>query len=84
MFCFGVLGYLIMKFDVNPAAIVLALILGPIGEKGLRRALLLSGENPAILLSTPICWGLLFLCVFGIFSPVIMKKMEQAMGAKAE
>lgn len=37
MFAFGVLGYLIKKFDLNPAAIVLALILGPIGEKGLRR-----------------------------------------------
>ena len=84
MFAFGVLGYLIKKFDLNPAAIVLALILGPIGEKGLRRALLLSGGNPAILLSTPICWGLLFLCIFGIFSPDIMKKMERAMEAKSE
>ena len=63
---------------------MLALSLGPIGEKGLRRALLLSGGNPAILLSTPICWGLLFLCIFGIFSPVIMKKMERAMEAKSE
>ncbi|MCD7908959.1 MAG: tripartite tricarboxylate transporter permease, partial [Clostridium sp.] len=49
MFAFGVLGYLIKKFDLNPAAIVLALILGPIAEKGLRRALILSGENPANL-----------------------------------
>ena len=81
MFAFGVLGYLIKKFDLNPAAIVLALILGPIGEKGLRRALLLSGGNPSILLSTPICWGLLVLCIFGIFSPIIMKKVEQSMGA---
>lgn len=79
MFAFGVLGYLIKKFNLNPAAIVLALILGPIGEKGLRRALLLSGGNPSILLSTPICWGLLVLCVFGIFSPIIMKKVETAM-----
>lgn len=82
MFAFGVLGYLIKKFSLNPAAIVLALILGPIGEKGLRRALLLSGGNPAILLSTPICWVLVALCIFGIFSPIVMKKVERSMGAE--
>ena len=38
MMIFGVLGYLVRKFDLNPAAIVLALILGPIGENGLRRS----------------------------------------------
>ena len=36
MMIFGVLGYLLRKFDLNNAAVVLALILGPIGEKGLR------------------------------------------------
>lgn len=79
MFAFGILGFLIKKFDLNPAAIVLALILGPIGEKGLRRALLLNNGNPSVLLSTPICWILLILCIFGIFSPIIMKKLENKM-----
>ena len=58
MMIFGVLGYLVRKFDLNPAAIVLALILGPIGENGLRRSLRLSGGSPAILFSTPLCWVL--------------------------
>ena len=51
MMIFGVLGYLVRKFDLNPAAIVLALILGPIGENGLRRSLRLSGGSPAIPVS---------------------------------
>ena len=38
MLIFGVIGYLMRKFDLNTAAVVLALILGPIGEKGLRNA----------------------------------------------
>ena len=33
MCIFGVIGYLVRKFDLNAAAIVLGLILGPIGEK---------------------------------------------------
>lgn len=56
MFIFGMIGYLVRKLDLNAAAIVLALILGPIGETGLRRSLVLSGGNPAILFSTPLCW----------------------------
>ena len=77
MMIFGVLGYFFRKFDLNPAAVVLALILGPLGEKGLRRSLMLSGGNPAILFSTPICWVLMVMCIFGILSPVFMARMEK-------
>ena len=77
MMIFGVLGYLGRKFDLNPAAIVLALILGPIGEHGLRRSLRLSGGSPAILFSTPLCWVLIALCVFGVCSPIFMNRMEK-------
>lgn len=77
MMIFGVLGYLIRKFDLNNAAVVLALILGPIGEKGLRRSLTLSKGDPGILFSTPICWVLIGLCIFGILSPILMNHMEK-------
>lgn len=77
MFIFGVIGYLVRKFGLNNAAIVLALILGPIGERGLRRSLELSDGNPSILFSSPICWLLIILCIFGILSPIFMNKMEK-------
>lgn len=77
MMIFGVLGYFFRKFDLNPAAVVLALILGPLGEKGLRRSLLISKGNPAILFSTPICWVLVIMCIFGILSPLLMDHMEK-------
>ena len=77
MLIFGVIGWLARKFGLNNAAIVLALILGPIGEKGLRRSLLLSGGDPKILFSTPVCWVLIILCVLGILSPVLMDKMSK-------
>lgn len=77
MMIFGIIGYMVRKFGLNAAAIVLAMILGPIGEKGLRRSLVLSGGNPAILFSTPLCWVLIGLCVFGILSPIFMSRMEK-------
>ena len=49
MFIFGIIGYFVRKFDLNAAAIVLGLILGPIGENGLRRSLYLSDGDPTIL-----------------------------------
>jgi len=85
MLIFGVIGYLVRKFGLNNAAIVLALILGPIGEKGLRISLMLSEYEPSflILFSTPICWLLIIMCVIGIASPVFMDRMN-AKAKKAE
>lgn len=83
MLIFGILGYLVRKFGLNNAAIVLALILGPIGEKGLRRSLALSGGDFGILFSTPICWVLIALSIFGVFSPLIMAKFEKKSVADA-
>ena len=78
MFIFGVVGYLMRKLNLNTAAVVLALILGPIGEKGLRRSLTLSNGDISILFSTPICIGLIVLSLLSVFSPIMMKKLKKS------
>ncbi|MDY3115577.1 MAG: tripartite tricarboxylate transporter permease [Sutterella sp.] len=77
MLIFGVLGYLVRKFGLNAAAIVLGLILGPIGENGLRRSLMLSDGDWSILFSTPVCWIMIVLCVLGVLSPLLMERWER-------
>ena len=84
MLIFGVLGYLMRKFDLNTAAVVLALILGPIGEKGLRNALRISDGNIGILFSSVVCWVLIALCIFGILSPIFMARLEKKATEEAE
>lgn len=81
MFIFGVMGYLMRKMGLNTAAVVLALILGSIGERGLRRSLTLSGNDISILFSTPICWGLIILCVLSAFSPLLMDWLKKGKAA---
>lgn len=76
MLIFGVIGFLVRKFGLNVAAIVLGLILGPIGENGLRRSLLLSDGDWTILFSTPVCWIMIALCVLGVLSPLLMERWE--------
>ncbi len=77
MLIFGVIGYLMRRFDLNTAAVVLALILGPIGEKGLRNALRASQGDIGVLFGSVVCWVLIALCVVGIFSPILMSKFEK-------
>ena len=77
MLSFGILGYLMRKFDLNTAAVVLALILGPIGEKGLRNALRTSRGDAKVLFSSVVCWVLIGLCIVGILSPIFMNKLEK-------
>ena len=54
MAVFGVLGYVLKKLDCEPAPMMLGFILGPMMEEYLRRALLLSKGDPAILVTRPI------------------------------
>ena len=61
MLGFGILGYAMEKLDIPTAPAVLAVILGPIAEENLRRALLISGEGFIGLLQGPISWILVLL-----------------------
>lgn len=83
MLIFGIIGYLVRKFDLNATAVVLGMILGPIGERGLRRSLMLNDGDPSILFSTPLCWVLIALCIFGLLSPIMMDRMEKKMREKS-
>jgi putative tricarboxylic transport membrane protein len=77
MFVFGIIGYFVKKFKLNPAAIVLALILGPIGETGLRRTLIMTHNDYSALFSSPLSWFLIVMSVFSLLSPILMNKLEK-------
>jgi putative tricarboxylic transport membrane protein len=59
MVFFGVVGYLLKKWDLSPAAMLIAFILGPMTEVYLRQGLKMSGGDPLIFVTRPI--ALLFL-----------------------
>jgi putative tricarboxylic transport membrane protein len=58
MTLFGMLGYLMRKTGFPLAPLILGLVLGPLMEKNLRRALALSGGEWGVLYSSPITWVL--------------------------
>ena len=74
MILFGLVGFFLIhyNFDVTPA--VLGLILGPIAEKGLGRAIMINhgiGATVINLFTSPICVFLLAISIISLFAPLI-------------
>lgn len=63
---FGILGYFMRKLNYPGAPLVLGIILGPMAEDNLNRALLTSGNDWTILVQRPISLGFLILSVISI------------------
>ena len=59
----GIIGFILMKFKFPIAPIVLGMILGPIIEPNMRRALVGSEMNPLVFITSPLSAGLLALTV---------------------
>ncbi|MET0606157.1 MAG: tripartite tricarboxylate transporter permease [Beijerinckiaceae bacterium] len=74
MIVFGVLGYLFRKFGYEAAPLVLAFVLGPMLENNLRKSLILSQGDFAILVARPIsaiCLALALLAIVGACAPAL-------------
>jgi putative tricarboxylic transport membrane protein len=73
MILFGVLGYLLKKYDYEPAPLVLAFVLGPMFENALRQSLIISGGSPAIFFTRPIAAVFVIIAIALLVSPLILK-----------
>jgi len=74
MIVFGLIGYIMRKYQFHPAPVVLGLILGPMAEKGFGQSVVLAHGNLAgYYFSRPISVILIILIAGAIFSPFIAK-----------
>jgi putative tricarboxylic transport membrane protein len=79
---FGVLGFLMRRFDFPIAPVVVGLILGPIAESQLRRALSISLGDPMVLLQRPISATLLLIALVALILPFVMKGLGRFRAAE--
>ncbi len=70
---FGVAGFLMRRFDYPIAPVVIGLILGPMAETQLRRALSISQGDPAVLVQSPLAVVLLAIALVALVAPFAMK-----------
>ena len=78
---FGFVGYLFHKLGCEPAPLLLGLILGPMMEENLRRALLLSRGDWSVFVTRPLSASLLAVAVLLliiVLLPAIKNKREEA------
>jgi putative tricarboxylic transport membrane protein len=61
MLAMGVLGYLLRKFGLDPAPLVLGLVISPIFEMSLRQSLIMSNGNWTIFFTRPIALVLMII-----------------------
>ena len=74
MLIFGILGYLMKKFNYSAAPMVLALVLGNEIEAALRQSLMLSKGDFSIFVARPISLGFLLVAAILVILPVITQR----------
>ncbi|MDN3015381.1 tripartite tricarboxylate transporter permease [Paenibacillus sp. BSR1-1] len=70
----GVLGYFLSKNDYPIAPLVLGLVLGPMVENNLRRALTISNGDYSVFFTRPISMVFLLITALWLIVPFMMKK----------
>jgi putative tricarboxylic transport membrane protein len=74
MVTFGLLGYLMKKFNYEAAPLILALVLCPMMEKAFRRSLMISDGGFGIFFTRPIAATFLIIALLILLSPLFLKK----------
>jgi putative tricarboxylic transport membrane protein len=72
LLAFGLLGYVLRLFGYPIAPVVVGLILGPLAEQQLRRALAIAEGSPTVLVTRPISSALLAAAVLLLAGPRII------------
>jgi len=78
---FGLIGWIFVKLECEPAPLLLGFILGPLMEENLRRALLLSRGDPSVFVTRPLSatlLGVAALLLLIVAAPQIRRKREEA------
>lgn len=86
MLFFGVLGYLMRKFEYEPAPLILAFVLSPMLENAMRQSLVLSSGSMEIFVSSYISITFLVLAALLLLSSILpaFRKKREAFAATAE
>jgi len=77
MFGIGLMGYVMRVYDFPIAPVLIGLILGPMAETQLRRALAVGEGNPMILVSTPTSATLLALAAAALVLPLLLRRRPE-------
>jgi putative tricarboxylic transport membrane protein len=84
MLIFAVIGFFMEKYGYPLAPIILGIVLGPIAEENLRQAMIISGNNPMVLIGSPLSAALIILSVLSLFSSQLRKAWARRRSSSGE
>ena len=79
---FGLMVFLMRRYDYPIAPVVVGLILGPMAESQLRRALSISLGDPLVLVQSPISGTLLTISLLALIAPFAIKGLSRLRAAE--
>ena len=81
MAMFGLVGWVLIKLDFEPAPLLLGVVLGPMLEENLRRAMIISRGDATVFVTHPLSLALLLISaalLTIVLLPNIKAKREEA------
>jgi putative tricarboxylic transport membrane protein len=81
LYVIGAVGYLMRRRSIPLAPAIIGLILGPMAEQQLRRALAIAEGSPAVLLTRPVSAVLLAAAVVLLCAPLVARLWRPKAGA---
>jgi len=72
----GVIGYLMRRFDFPVAPCIIGLILGPLAEEQMRRALSISQGDASVFFTQPLSATLLVIAVLALLGPIAWRALR--------
>jgi len=78
----GIVGYIMRKYNYEPAPLVVGLVLGPVMERSLRQTLIISRGNISGLWDSPICLVMWFIILVVVILPALMHYLRANVGSR--
>jgi putative tricarboxylic transport membrane protein len=78
----GVLGFFMRRYGMSPAALVIALVLGPLAEETLRQTMIISGGDFTIFVQRTTSLVLLIVIAALVLLPALLPRIRRAVSAR--
>ncbi len=76
----GLLGFAMRYFDYPVAPVIIGLILGPLAEQQLRRALAISQGDPSALVESGLAISIYVICAIVLLAPFLLGLLQRGRG----
>jgi putative tricarboxylic transport membrane protein len=74
LYIIGLIGFLMRRYDIPVAPVIVGMILGPLAESQFRRALAISQGDPSIFVTQPIAATVLALAALTVVAPPLWRR----------